>query len=176
MVTLHSTVKGQECYPPDHILRRGADVGIERRLRQKREGWKPYNAPPDFFQDWRNWIMGSMAESVACWAFGLPWEPSLSPDKDLGDIGPGWPHVKATGWATGRLLVQENDAPCPDHPFDPLYLLIVGGWPAWRIVGTMRGSIAKDRPLDYSMDRRRPCYAVEQWELDEWTVPLVNVR
>lgn len=97
------------------------------------------------------------AEIAVARAIGRDWVDSDRPDYD-GDVGPGV-QVRHTRYVSGRLLLHESD------PDDHWYFLVTGDFPTFRVVGFVRGDVAKKVGKVLELQECRPAIAVEQHDL-----------
>lgn len=110
---------------------------------------------------WANSILGALAEYAACKGLGIHWGSGF--DGIHGDDGRGL-QFRATHHDPAHLIVNEADTvKWPDSWF----VLIIGHWPEFRIVGGILGRDAK-REKWFRADARPAAYWVPMSELEPW--------
>ena len=86
---------------------------------------------------WAQAIQGQMAEHAISKALGA--YPVASKDGIHGDDPGGWA-IRSTPWRQGHLVVNESELPEADAK---RFVLVVGHWPTFDIVGWMHGRDAR---------------------------------
>jgi hypothetical protein len=133
-----------------------ATAGVMRRLNAIKHGRQDaYGQSP--LDRWGMDIESSAAELLVAKKLGLYWNYfSEDPSSLEGDVGK--VQVRHTARADGCLLLHDRDK--SDVPF----VLVVGHYPALRIVGWCLGSYGKDKRY-WREDTGRPAYFVPQSDL-----------
>jgi hypothetical protein len=136
----------------------GARVGVDRRVAALKAGSRPrYDPPPR--EAWGHDVGGALAELAFAKGAGLYWPAAAERDKDAGDVG-GY-HVRSTELDTGSLVLQRDDNPAA------LYVLLVGQYRHWRIVGTLWG-VERAALGVWRTDVAWPAFFVPQRVLTPW--------
>jgi len=130
-----------------------ASIGVMRRLsavKHKRQGNFKINQPVDY---WAVDIEGAGAElCVAKW-LGLYWNAVVNnPEQLAGDVGKY--QVRHTQRMDGSLIVRDKDKD------DAVFILVVGAYPTYVIIGWTTGGKAKQR--EYLRGNEYPAYFVPQ--------------
>jgi hypothetical protein len=106
-------------------------------------------------QRWGDTIHGCMAELAVCRAVNRAWTPGGA-DVSRGEVG-GRIEVRATEHQNGHLLVYPSDSD------EAWFVLVIGHFPEFRIVGCIKAADAKRYPLN--AQSKPPCHWVPQADL-----------
>jgi hypothetical protein len=107
----------------------------------------------------RTHLVGALGELVAARALGVPWAPSLVPDRLAGDL-PGDVHVRTTTRPYGDLIVYRGDAD------SGRFLLVarVRGLEVFSVPGWLPARVCKALRW-WRSDAREPAFFVPQSQL-----------
>lgn len=142
------------------LVREGAE---ERYGRSRARGYKQNYGIDESSYRLEDELDSMGGEAAAAQTLGVPWKPSLVPDRD-GDIGPGW-QVRHTRYVAGRLRVHPPDG--DDHRF----ILVTGEFPFYVVVGWQYGEVVKRLGAWKELQRGRPAFWLEQHllrDMGEW--------
>lgn len=128
----------------------GATVGVTRQISSLRKGLKDsYGFKGD---GWGAHIEGDCGELAAAKALNRYWGGSVDTFKRGGDVGP--IQVRTRSKPHYELIVREDD------PDDAIFVLLTGSCPTYEVVGTIKGSEAKQPEWLKTHGGRPPAYFV----------------
>jgi len=129
--------------------------GVQRRLGHLFRNTPHKNNLDRRDAPWDLDIESTMAELAVCKHFGHYWSGIVQAGaKDAGPY-----QVRSTAYKSGRLLIQKDDDP------SDVFILVVNDCPRFQLVGWIRGKDAQQKKYWTEKVAGRPCYWVDQGEL-----------
>lgn len=129
-------------------------IGILRRMLSHKDG---RSSGDGHNPNWNDDIEGAAAECALAKAIDSYWAPAIDVFKTQPDVGKF--EVRYTALKNGKLIVRESDS---DSSF---FVLVVGSFPDYDVVGGMLGSEAKNSMWSFAPNNRPPAYFVPQHAL-----------